>query len=87
MGELQIQQNSHADRFPVWRKILTLTLFPAIIFVWTTGWILTEMGSQWRPTKIKQKTMINYYELEADGKESRMPDEDSRIAHEPEIIA
>jgi len=87
MGELQMQPNSHAHRVPVWRKILTLSLLPVIIFVWTTGWILTQMGSQGRPTKIKQKTMINHSELEADEKESRIPDEDSRIAHEPEIIA
>jgi len=66
---------------------LTLGLLPIIIFVWTTGWILTQIGSQERPTIIGQKTLITNPEFEADEKESRIPDEDSRIEYEPEIIA
>ncbi len=86
MRKLQLQQKQKR-RVPIWRKTLTVGLLPIITFLWITGWILTQIESQERPTKIRQKTMTNHPELETQEKESQTPDEYSKIAYEPEIIA
>ena len=78
IGELRMQQTTHARRAPLWRRVMTIALLPTIIFLWMTGWILTQIGVRAHP------------EFEAHRKEFRIPDEyneDSRIAYEPEIIA
>jgi len=80
-------QQAQAQTVPIWRKTLNIGLLPIIIFLWMTGWILTQIGSKERPQKISQKSMVTPTESEAHKKESRIPDEDSRIAYEPEIIA
>jgi hypothetical protein len=87
MGELQIQQNSHSRRVPVWRKILTLGLLSIIMFVWITGWILTQIGDQRESTEISQKSLRTHPGFETYVKESEVPDEDSRIVNEPQIVA
>lgn len=81
-------QNRREHRTPVWRKIATLVLLPAIILLWMTGWILTQMGSQEMSTEIRQKTDMTHPEFQAN-EENKMPEdnEDSQIAYEPEIIA
>ena len=50
--------NVNARRTPVWRKIVTIILLPTIIFLWITGWILTQTGSSMESTEIQQKTVI-----------------------------
>jgi len=81
-------QNLREHRTPVWRKIATLVLLPAIICLWMTGWILTQMGSQEMSTEIRQKTVIANHDSQAN-EDTKMPEdnEDSQIAYEPEIIA
>ena len=87
-GELCMPQNLRDHRTPVWRKIATLVLLPAIILLWMTGWILTQMGSQEAFTEIRQKTDRTYPEFQAN-EDTKIPEdnEDSQIAHNPEIIA
>ena len=81
-------QNLREHRTPVWRKIATLVLLPAIILLWMTGWILTQMGSQEMSTEIRQKTDLTHPEFQAN-EENKIPEdnEDSQIAYNPEIIA
>ena len=81
-------QNLREHRTPVWRKIVTLVLLPAIILLWMTGWILIQIGSQGESTEIRQKTDLANHESQAN-EENRISeeDEDSRIAYNPEIIA
>ena len=81
-------QNLREHRTPVWRKIATIVLLPAIILLWMTGWILTQMGSQEMSTEIRQKTVIANHESQAN-EETKLPEDvqDSRIAYNPEIIA
>ncbi|MFH1327445.1 MAG: hypothetical protein ABIH76_01125, partial [Candidatus Bathyarchaeota archaeon] len=64
-----------------------LVLLPAIILLWMTGWILTQMGSQEMSTEIRQKTDRTHPEFQAN-EENNIPgdNEDSRIAYNPEII-
>ena len=88
MGELHMVHNENSSRTPVWRKIATLVLLPTIIFLWITGWVLTQTGSSVKSTEIKQKTVLTNHVSQAN-KENKMPEdnEDSQIAYEPEIIA
>ena len=81
-------QNLREHRTPVWRKIATIVLLPAIILLWMTGWILTQMGSQEMSTEIMQKTDLTHPEFQAN-EENKIPEDvqDSQIAHNPEIIA
>jgi len=81
-------QKINMRRTPVWRKIVTLVLLPAIILLWMTGWILTQIGSQGMSTEIRQKTVLANHESQAN-EETKIPedDEDSRIVYKPEIIA
>lgn len=81
-------KNLREHRTPVWRKIATLVFLPAIILLWMTGWILTQMGSQEMSTEIRQKTDLTHPEFQAN-EEDKMPEdnEGSRIAYEQEIIA
>ena len=71
-------------RNPLLRKIITVVFLPIIIFVWMTGWTLTQIGSQGEHTKISQKTLLTHPKYD---KELEAPDEDSRIADEPQIVA
>ena len=81
-------QNLREHRTPVWRKIVTLVLLPAIIFLWMTGWILTQIGSQGESTEIRQKTDLAHPEFQANEENKISEDnEDSQIAYNPEIIA
>ena len=81
-------QNLREHRTPVWRKIATIVLLPAIILLWMTGWILTQMGSQEMSTEIMQKTDRTHIEFQAN-EDAKMPEDvqDSQIAHNPDIIA
>jgi hypothetical protein len=85
-----MQKNSKAYRTPTWRKIVTITLLPLITFIWTTGWILTQLGSQEEHTKIKQKTSCNNSKIETHEKDTQKPHEDSEepmVVYKQELIA
>ena len=88
MGELHMMHNVNASRTPVWRKIATLVLLPTIIFLWITGWVLTQTGSPVESTEIQQKTVQANHESQAN-QENKIPEDvqDSRIANNPEIVA
>ena len=79
---------THARKTPFWRKILTLVMLPALVFIWMTGWILTQIGSQNEPSQIRQETMLPHYKSSKneETKESNKKD-NSRIAYNPEIVA
>ena len=66
--------NVNARRTPVWRKIVTIILLPTIIFLWITGWILTQTGSPVKSTEIQQKTVIANHESKAN-KENKIPED------------
>ena len=87
MGELHMSHNVNVRRTPVLRKIATLVLLPAIIFLWITGWVLTQTGSPVESTEIQQKTVIANHESQTN-EEIKIPldVQDSRIAHTQEII-
>lgn len=82
-----MQGNMKAKRDPLLRKIITLAFLPIIIFIWMTGWILIQIGSQEKPTEISQKTLQTHPGFKAYVKECELPEEDSRIANEPQIVA
>ena len=88
MGELYMSHNVNVRRTPVLRKIVTLVLLPAIIFLWITGWVLTQTGSPVESTEIQQKIVQTNHESQAN-EENKIPEDvqDSRIAYNPEIIA
>ena len=87
MGELHMSHNVNVRRTPVLRKIVTLVLLPAIIFLWITGWVLTQTGSPVESTEIQQKIVLANHESQ-ENEENKIPEEvqDSRIAYNPEII-
>ena len=82
-----MQKSVKEHRNPLLRKIITVVFLPIIIFVWMTGWILTQIGSQGEHTEISQKTLLTHPKFEEYVKELEAPDEDSRIADEPQIVA
>jgi len=65
-------QNLREHRTPVWRKIVTLVLLPAIILLWMTGWILIQIGSQGESTIIRQKTVLTNRESQVN-EETKIP--------------
>ena len=87
MGELHMSHNVNVRRTPVLRKIVTLVLLPAIIFLWITGWVLTQTGSPVESIEIQQKTVQANHESQAN-QENKIPedDQDSRIENNSEII-
>ena len=82
-----MQDNLKAKRNPLLRKIVTLAFLPIIIFIWVTGWILTQIGDQGEPSEISQKSLQTHLGFKAYAKESEVADEDSRIVNEPQIVA
>ena len=80
--------NVNARRTPVWRKIVTIILLPTIIFLWITGWILTQTGSPLESSEIQQKIVLANHESQAN-KENKISKDvlDSGIEYNPEIIA
>lgn len=79
-----MQENVKEHRNPFLRKIIAVVFLPIIIFVWMTGWTLTQIGSQREQTETSQKTPQTHLQYE---KESEAPDEDLRITNEPQIVA
>jgi len=81
-------KKTYGHRTPVWRKTVTLALLPAIILLWMTGWVLTQIGSSCLSAEIRQKSDLTYPEFQAnEDSEIAEDDENSRIAYKPEIIA
>ena len=66
--------NVNARGTPVWRKIVTIILLPTIIFLWITGWILTQTGSAMESKEIQQKTVQANHESQAN-KENKIPED------------
>jgi len=83
-----MQRNVNARRTPIWRKIITLVLLPAIIVLWMTGWILTQIGSQGESIELRPKNVLAHHTSQAND-ETKIPekDEDSNMPYNPEIIA
>jgi len=87
LGELDMLHNVNARNTPVWRKIVTLVFLPTIIFLWMTGWVLTQIGSPVESPEIRQKTVLASNEFQADEETTNPKDfQDSRIAPNPEIL-
>ena len=82
-----MQKNVKEPRNPLLRKIITVVFLPIIIFVWMTGWTLTQIGSQGEHKEISQKTLQTHPKFKEYEKEIEAPDEDSRIADKPQITA
>jgi hypothetical protein len=68
------------------RKIMSLIFLPLIIFIWMTGWIITQIAEPTEFSKISQKNNKVNLKSEEPEMKSELESEDSRIAHEP-IIA
>lgn len=69
------------------RKTSTIVFLPLITFIWITGWALTRKGDSIEHREISQKTLRTKPRFEADTKEFKVSDEDSRIANEQQIYA
>lgn len=82
-----MQDNLKAKRNPLLRKIVTLAFLPIIIFIWMTGWILTQIGDQGEPSEISQKSLPTHLGFKEYAKETKAPNEDSSIVNEPQIVA
>jgi len=81
-----MQKSTKMRRKSLLRSSIRLIFLPLIIFIWMTGWILTQIGQPTESTKISQNNFrINLRSKEPEI-ESKLQDEDSRIANEP-IIA
>jgi hypothetical protein len=80
-----LQENLKARRNPILRKIITIVFLPIFIFIWMTGWILIQIEPQAEPAEISQTLRTNI-RFEAQNNESKVPDEDSRVNNEPQII-
>jgi hypothetical protein len=52
MGNLIMQKNLKKRKNPLWRKALIIATLPLMIFIWTTGWVLTQLD---RPQKNNRK--------------------------------
>ena len=77
-------------RNPLWRKIIIIVFLPVITFIWTIGWILTQIGTYEEPTEIRKKTLRTYPGVEVTDKDSKISDENdkkSRTRYEQEIFA
>lgn len=82
-----MQKNVKEHRNPFLHKIITVVFLPITIFVWMTGWILTQIGSQGEHIEISQKTLLTNPKFEEYDEESEAPDEESRITDKPQIVA
>ena len=81
-------QNINTHKTSVWRKIISFLLLPTIIFLWITGWILTQTGSPLESSEIQQKIVLANHESQANKENKISKDvQDSRIEYNPEIIA
>ena len=77
-------QKKVENKSSVLRKILIIVFLPLLIFIWMTGWTLTQMGNLDRPIEVQQRIKIKNglkeHSIEAelsnqDNEESRMPNE------------
>lgn len=82
-----MQENVKMRRSSLLRKIITVTFLPIIIFIWMTGWALTQIGEPVESTESSQKALRTHPRFESLGKESEAPNEDTKIANEPHIVA
>jgi hypothetical protein len=82
-----MQESVKMRRSSLLRNSITIVFLPIIIFIWMTGWALTQSGEPGESTEISQKTLRTHPRFEALVKESEVPDEDSRIVNEPQIVA
>jgi hypothetical protein len=80
-------QKSVKMRSSLLRKIITVTFLPIIIFIWTTGWTLTQIGKARKSTESSQKALRTPPRFESLEKESEVSDEDSKITNEAQIVA
>ena len=80
-------RNVNARRTPIWKKIITLVLLPAIIVLWMTGWILTQIGSQGESIELRPENVLVHHVCQAID-ETKIPeeDEDLQVPYNPEII-
>ena len=67
---------------PLWRKIITIPLLPAIIMLWMIGWTLTQIGSQNTTKGINQRTLHHQHE-----EPKILENEEQEIFREQEILA
>ena len=82
-----MQENVKMRRSSLLRKIITVTFLPIIIFIWMTGWALTQIGEPVESTESNQKALRTHPRFESFVKESEAPNEDAKIANEPQIVA
>jgi hypothetical protein len=64
----------------VLRKTITLTLLPAVIFLWMVGWVLYCKSSEGYLSKASQKGSLSSYDTTFDA-------EDVQEEREPQILA
>jgi len=64
-----------------------MLFLPVFIFIWFTGWILTQIQEPRRSAELGSKALRAPPRLESLEKESKVPDEASRITAESDIVA
>lgn len=57
----------------IWRRVITVSLLPLIIFFLTFGWFLYFMGSQKEWSKTAQKRQIVHQEIIGEEKGKQEP--------------
>jgi hypothetical protein len=82
-----MQKNVKTRQSSLLRNSITILLLPIIIFIWTTGWTLTQIGEPGKSTESSQKALRTHPRFESLEKESEIPNEDSTITNEPQIVA
>lgn len=62
---------------PLWRKIVTIPLLPAIILIWMIGWTLTMIGSQ-NGTEVRQPAKMNDIGMQQSQETGLLDEEEER---------
>ena len=52
---IQMQYKSNYRNTSPWRKMIIVATLPLIIFIWTTGWILVQIGATTESTETQSK--------------------------------
>jgi hypothetical protein len=82
-----MQKSLKKRKNPLWRKAVILASLPIIVFVWTTGWVLVQIGTHSEAPETKQKQFYTNRAFRTYQNEQQTPDDPNEISHEHEIVA
>ena len=71
---------------PLWRKLITIPILPAIILIWMIGWTLTYLPLP-ETTENKQTTKLNTSNLQSEIYKTIEDEEEQKNKYAPEIFA